>query len=910
MSDVDNINNGQPAAPAAGTPRTPKKPKVGVWTGVMPKSQVDNMPDYPPLYNYRPSELWNWGKNMAGTAGQQGIRLVYYKTVEEKKINKAFRVSVSNFEQKSGVSPDYVMGYTRLHDGWDYQSSPIPFFSECKAMNKIPVHTMEMYFKRKYSNVSTDANGNVSYEGAMLFLDEFNASIQDQKSDLYKQLVKCAKEDQSWSESNGNWPIYFRPFHEPNISYGYDWTGFMNGADESAAKKFKLAWHSLREIYRKNAPNVKFILCFESHPESDDVPELKGKWNDFESYMPDDMNDVDMIGFDVYLKDKRYTFDDVFNPVKKFLAKYPNIPASICEASTRDESYRFDFPARLFSAAGDLGMDFVIWFNEKKTEALGAQMVTFNYRNDAVIANVSSSQNLNTAQAAEGDDLMESLAAGSQKPQKPAAGTQPGTESEFANVEDQTSPEYGKTPNMALIKFREAVKAYSSSKTFEPTINKDGVVQDRPEDDFAFRSIFGTKDLKMSYNDTYTDWLLQKNIGTSKPKLKAAESDSWYLSGPFKVLLRNQEDKREALAKMHFEKWMAYPIKVNADGKTKTDFDIALEMVQKNTTDEHKHDVQYLTSLALQEKLLMRYYEMFKDNTSDEAVPFKANHFAKDVCLNVLETIRGAAYKKALIKYVAAEIKSRQDIRDKLVELKAKAANDEDYKAQKEVYLAQVAREKAQRETDLIGSLDLMSINLTNLDNFKYTESGLLGEEILALINLGYVYLSMNDVVKASSAKDGHQPTEQENEDQQMHIDIARVFFMYAMKRIDDKDSRTGVKERYLNIDAEIGLARVKGEITDKASLDEAVKALSKIATTKEKLDPGLKVKAKFYLAWVFSRYKDINDLDADTKKAYLKIAYETYKSLGNTEYMWQAQENMKSIQRTLNNWGKKNVLQ
>jgi len=777
--------------------REARKLKVGVWAGVMPKETADNMPKLHPIITLKP-----WKINCYAPAGdlffnflpKLGMREIQFNFIEKPRSVDLFKETLVNFEKTIGASPEIIMGYMQWYDGWEYQSFPEKFCDLCYENGKMPIITWQPSFKRKYANAS----------GTMTFLDEFNTEVKDRKSELYRYIVAFAKDAKNWTETHRDpktgkpATLYIRPFHEMNLGFAYDWTGYMNGGKDGPAK-LKMAWKNIYDIFKLQvkADNVNLIWCPEAHPDTENTPELGEAWNSIENYYPGDRY-VDNIGFDVYQKKAGTDFNELFKDASGFIAKHPGIPAGICEASTYPEPYRVKFIEDLFSVAEKMGLEYVVWFNENKQ---GTGEGEENWNINARLTQPTEEENKE-----EVSDIIKRML-------DRARNKQAGNNKETPKIEPDVKKgqKESLTPSEGLIALRKAIGA--------PKLSSKYVLADDPA---LFR-----KELKLpedsrpqSYNKAMEE-LRKKKLGrTQKRKIQAY---------PFLDMLYAIGDKfaaRLKLAKVHIAKWQSAPVKYSTDPDRQTDFQVALDILDENIAgpDEVSSDRFYTPEnlLSKMEKIraLMKYNEIFLDETDDAEIKYPVIKEAETVCKNI----------QMLLKAESGYIKE------------------------------------------------------VNRREQRFNKEEVLGMEASVLVFRGDIYMSEGN----------------------RNIDKAKKFYRDALTKIEEKDDWSGIKERYLNRSAKMGLCRAHGlSATTREQLDGAVAELTVIINDKQKYDPGLKIKAKLYLGELLKHYYDLYNPDIKTSEvskdeAAEKIsqAYAVYRELKNTELVYVAAKRMDELKR------------
>ncbi|MFC1559724.1 hypothetical protein ACFL4F_01320, partial [Candidatus Margulisiibacteriota bacterium] len=719
-------------------------------------------------------------------------------------------------------------------------------------------------FKRTAVDVKEDGNGEVEGMEKMYFLDEMNNLLEDRGSELYRYAVQYAKDAQKWSEEHGNHRVYLRPFHEMNLGYGYNWTGFLNGGPEGVAK-FNRAWKNVRDIFQKHAPNVKFVLCFESSPDVETTPELAEDWNQFEEYMPDYWVNGDIIGFDVYQKKAGLSWKHIFGKAEAFLKKYSDLPAAICEASTYDGSYRVKFIDNLFKSAQKLGLDYVVWFNEKKKES----GLDRNFRYDANIIEVKTVAAQPVMTVGGDEDLMD-LEGGEEEPM-PAP-------KEVAEAEPAMT---STTPNVGLKAFREAIAKYTAGDNHGFALNPKGYIQQywtkdgigyETEDDIYYMTEFENE----AVTDSFMKALLRMRY--EKKTAEQTKAISRFPTLKSLTLLPDVNEARVEVAISHFEKWLARPKKMSTKKTGRTDFDLGLGLLMENVADEYKTTAAYLPSLLEMHKILIRYYEMFEEDTK-EGTRGRIDENAQETCEKILVYLRGESYLAKLYEYVNEQVQFRQGLKTHILKLREKHKDHSEYKLAAVKYLDGKHQEKVDKIAQLKKEVKSFRINSSNLKKLKNSKAGVDGEEITVLVHMGDICLI------------------------QKKPEMAREFYLLAhIPHMDEKNDYTGVNERYLNLAAEIGLARVYGEMGTLKLLDKGVVILSKIASTEDKIDSKLRLLAKYYLGGLLERYKDLPESVHKHEKGLemLKIAYTIYEDLSTTELSYVAGKRMKGIRALL----------
>jgi len=757
--------------------REAKKPKLGVWAGVMPKETLDNMPKPLPVATLKPwtQKFYEPGKDfLERYLWKSGSRVLQFYAVDRPRSTDLFGKTLDSFTRTAGASPSVIMGYMQWHDGWDYQPFPKLFGDLCYEKGATPMITWQPSFKRKYAGSA----------GSIYFLDEFNAEISNKKSELYRYVVEFAKDAKNWTEKHGDQRIYIRPFHEMNLDFAYDWTGYMNG-EQAGPEKLKTAWKSLRDIFREvKADNVKFIWCPEAHPDAESNPKVGEKWNSFESYYPGDKY-VDVIGFDVYQKKPGTDFNALFKDASGFIAKHPGVPAGICEASTYPEYYRVKFIEDLFKSAEKTGLEFVVWFNENKQ---GTGEGEENWSITAKITPLKQEE-----KQAEAESILK------------------GFFEEPAQKEVKKETKDGTSPSEGLIAFRKAIGA-SENPNYR---GKDDakLLQE------VFKLEKGSN--PQSYNKAVEESGKKKLKDEQKTVIKLYPYLEKYNA------IGNGPAAKLNLAKVYIEKWLSSPAKYNSDLNHISDFQTALDILEKNIAGPEEratarfYSPENLLSLVEKVRVLMKYNEMFLNETEDAKIRYPAIKEAEMVCGSI----------ESLLK-------------------------------DKDGYIKEVNRRKK-----------------------SFDKEQILGTEASILVFRGDIYM------------------DEGNKD----LNKAKGYYKAALAKVEEKDKWSGVKERYLNRSAKMGLCRANGlSATTKKELDAAVAELANIINDKEKYDPGLKIKAKFYLGELLKHYYDLYDPDRKTSEvskeeaaAKIRQAYAVYGELKNTELAYLAGKKMKELKST-----------
>jgi len=619
-------NNVSPAGEAEGRDKT----KLAAWVGVMPLQSVYDVSKPPPILFGEP--WWNFKFATVSTAAAKGFgyagvgaRYFDFYLFERRKVKNIFVSSLTSFEQTAaatlkptlGYAPklSYVMGYTQWHDGWNYQPFSRLYCDICYAMGKTPVITWQLRFKRKY----------VLGNEKMYFLDEFNAQLTDEGSELYRYAAQFLEEAGDCAEKH-NGQLYLRFLHEMNLDFGYDWTGFMNGGGEDkisyvldeksgwwvkkegedgipdGPQRVTATWKNLyRMVQERGKGRVKLIWCPEAHPEIKAGSALeKATWNTFENYYPGDEY-VDMIGFDVYQRQPEpfESFGALFSKADAFIRsvqarRAKRMPVSICEASTKPESYRGKYIKDIFKYGNDNGLEFICWFNENK-EA--------DFRIDANIVTASRVEQVAEAQT-EAERLAALMRVKKEGKKKPEA-VNGGAEKTSSTI-------------------------YEASQTEK---NEMEMIRDE----------FGLQDVPLSFNKAFAQWRIDK-------KRRGQNFNVKWLSGIESVFaMYSRPAGKLKMASDLGKIWTVEPGKYNEKGGA--GLRLALKMLDENLSDKFIDTEEYVLSLIEKEKLLAKYSQIFlvdmgvaDTEGSDINEDLNPPQLAMETCERILGLLYGSSY--------------------------------------------------------------------------------------------------------------------------------------------------------------------------------------------------------------------------------------------------------------------------
>jgi hypothetical protein len=775
-------------------------------------------------------------------------------------------------EHTVGVNIDYIMGYMQLYDGWDYVPFPKTFCDACYKNGSVPVITLEPYFKRHYVELK---NGKLVVQD---FLEEYNEQISDHKSKLYEGLKKIADETAEWAYGR---EVDFRIFHEANLDFGYPWTMYMNG-EANAPEKYKLAWENTYKIfaeswetkYGKEAKkDFKFIWCPIAYPNTDENPVLGFTWNNFGNFFPD--KGVDEIGFDIYQEKREKSFNTMFNDAGTFInnirKQYPNMPVSICEASTKPEDYRTEFITQLFGAATKYGFKYVSWFNEDKE---------FNWSIGATITTWTSEKTIDKAREASNVDIMAAIygiaTAPTNAPKKEIK--------ETSSVEDI---------NESLKTLREMALKYTSSEIVGITVNENASNNTPP--DTYYQKLFGLESPATSYGSAITQWVRIYSRNLLKMDLGSA-------AGLNKIsALKDDPATRLALAKEYAKMWYALPKKyVYCEARKTvgtTEYKVT-KIKQNNNGDDYA-----VYKSGMQEPIVVKKLSEIKNNAISE----------KDMAV-FKELWEEAKYYKG-----ETNAKGEVQITDLQMAFKLldKTINDKKLYGTKEYIMSLIAKQEYLLKYDAIYSDEAEKIQKgavsesMTFDAAKEAEKICL--EILDIFNskvyLKYGYnnpqlsqewvlglraqidVSLGDIYASESIK---------------KYDKAETYYKQALDDVKEKEKYrypSEIKEKFLNNSAEIGLARVQGLIAaskgDLKTLDACVYTLAQkvqlfdlpFSSKGKELDPGLVIKAKFDLAELLAGYTQFigKGLSKEEGLKRLRVSYTIFQELLSSELSYRA---------------------
>jgi hypothetical protein len=135
-------------------------------------------------------------------------------------------------------------------------------------------------------------------------------------------------------------------------------------------------------------------------------------------------------------------------------------------------------------------------------------------------------------------------------------------------------------------------------------------------------------------------------------------------------------------------------------------------------------------------------------------------------------------------------------------------------------------------------------------------------------------------------------------------LDMARYFYHEAEKKIKAKEAESGEKETYINVAVEMGLARAEGweaaSVMDEQRLKGAVNRLIAIIRLDRHIDPGLKIKAKYYLGELLLLYEGFKGkIDDDIISENISNAYSIFGDLKKTELAQRAKDKEKSAKES-----------
>ena len=872
-------------------------------------------------------------------------RAVNLKPKESRK--EIFNKVLDKTEHTVGAKIDYVVGYMKLYDGWDYATFPKMFCDACYENGSVPAITIEPYFKRHY----------VDYQNGKLvvrdFLEEYNIQITDHKSELYKNIKKIADKTAEYGKE-----IDIRIFHEGNLDFAYPWTMYMNG-EAKAPPKYKLAWDNTYKIFKdawtdkhgnQAKRNSSFMLCLHAFPNTEENGLLVSEWNSFESILPD--KGVDEIGFDIYQEKNGYSFNMMFEEAGKFIdeirKKHPNMPVSICEASTKPEDYRTDFVIQLFASAAKYAFKFIGWFNEnKKEEDLDARI-------DAEIISRKSEQNIEKAKEASDVNVM-----------RRAYGLPPiKTEAPEKSEETPKETAVKAAVNEALKAFREMVIKYTSSAVINDKIINPGAKNETPVDNY-YKDLFGLETPENSYGGAISQWIRDYSRAMLKKDLEGAEI--------LKKIgaLSDKPETRLAMAKTLSKMWFALPKKYVYCEASKTvapaisgsmgGVKFKVERLEDGSYAVYKGDTEKPSQTVFaacqldkrqfsrNETALVR--ELLKKEEQG-AVEYKVTKIKEDVKNGDVYAVYKSGMRQPLVVKKYSEInlpakdmaifkelwqeavcysgkineKGEAEITDMqmALELLDKTINDKKFYGTKEYIMSLVAKQEYLLKYDTIYLNEAQKIKKgtgTELKSFEaLKEAEKICFEILDIlesgeyVRYGYnnpqlsrewvlglqaeVYVSLGDIYASEGVKKYQE---------------AKKYYDMALNAVNDKEKYRypwQMKEKFLNNAAEIGLARAMGHIASKNAakkgmmslLDKNVYKLAQKTQLDKKIDPILITKATFYLAELFACYTQFisdkkhigeNELTRQEGLDRLREAYTIFQELLGSELSYRAQIQM-----------------
>lgn len=840
-------------------------------------------------------------------------RAVNLKPKESPK--EIFSKVLDKTEHTAGAKIDYVMGYMQLYDGWDYVPFPKMFCDASYNNGSVPVITIEPYFKRHYVNYK---NGKLVVQD---FLEEYNEQIADHKSKLYKNMKKIADKTAEYGKE-----IDYRIFHEGNMDFAYPWTMYLNGEVDAPAK-YKHAWDNTYKIFEdawtdkqgnKAERNSRFIWCPHAFPNTEENGLLISDWNSFKSFLPD--KGVDEIGFDIYQEKQDYSFNMMFEEAGKFIdvirKKYPKMPVSICEASTKPEDYRTDFIKQGFEAAEKYAFKFIGWFNENKEK---------DWRLEATITS---------------DIGAQAAAAMFGRPVETGV-------------------------NKALQFFRKTVLKCTSSEPVEVTINKDA--NNLLPSDTYYKELFGLDTDEKSYGKAISQWVRVYSRAILKNNLESAE----LLKGLPVPALSDKPETRLAEAKTLSKMWFALPKKyvyceasksvAPADASASSG-NVKLSVkrledgsyaVYKNDMKEPKqiifaacqlnkeqfsgNEIALVRGLLKKEKQGAIEYKVTKIkediNNGDEYAVYKTGMQQplivkkfSDINLNKNDlAIFKELWQEAVYYRGKINEKGEPQITDiqMALELLDKTINDKKFYGTKEQIMSLIAKQEYLLKYDTIYLNEAEKIKKGTDTESKSFEASREAEktcfEILDIlksgeyIKYGYnnpqlsrkwvlgleaqVYVSLGDIYSSEGIKE---------------YGKAAQYYHMAINAVNDKEKYRypwELKEKYLNNAAEIGLARALGLIASQSAtkknirvLDENVYKLAQKTQLDKKIDSSLVIKAKFNLAELMACYTQFisdkkpigrNELTRMEGLKRLGVAYTIFQELTGSELNYRAQTKM-----------------
>ncbi|MFH1710216.1 MAG: glycosyl hydrolase [bacterium] len=897
-ADMSGVANKPSVAPDAAKKNEKQKkiPGLAVWPEAQPLEQNYNLPMLHPMITKMP---WHYNfynhVDFMGAETKDTVFYYLYKRAErewefrfsphaEQKLSKYLtEEAINNFMGLAGVSPDYIMNYITWFDGWDYQDFPKIFCETCKNMGKVPVITWEPNFKRSYT---LDKNGQM-----MPFLDELITGLSDKRSEVYKYAVKFAKGSKEYGET-----IYLRPFHEMNLDFGYQWTGFLNGAENDkigyktgkdgayildskgngiadGPERFKTAWILLRKIFLcEGADNVKFVFCPDAQPQKKgaalqgDSDAKQEAWNTYEAYFPGSRY-VDMIGFDVYQKDENFPFDTLFKDAAAFIKKHKDVPgSSICEASTWPWPYRKAFINDLFASSNKYGIDnmrFICWFNENKEDG--------RWKIDTIVEDVvkEAAKNVEIWRPGENALTLEDLMSGE------------------AVIPEPEVVEEADTRNISLYAFREAVKNRGniSSRTFRPSINPECEnVEDTRISEIAHREYKLPDNKLVSTYNKARDMYFRVKL---RNELKKAVDEGSIIRFLKKIKLDRERDPRKILetARKYGDMWLADPQRYRMNMPIK-------DPAKKETVSMEEEAVKMLW---------LKYPETYNNEKQYDNITI--TDFQKAVWL--LDSITPSEDMQEFKKYY-------NDKKEYLLAFVDKAKL---YIKYSDIYLNATFESSANERASTIDALtyaegacrkvlDLLK-DMTPFRSYiwrvNHKSAGLplgevFGRQATILMLLGDIY--MDDTRRTVKYDKGVEGVDGKTI-KGSGLEIAKYFYHEAEKKIKAKEKETGEKETYINVAVETGLARASGiqaaGTLDKDRLNEAVNRLITVIRMDKKIDPGLKIKAKYYLGELLLLYGGFKgNIDNSIIGEKIGNAYSIFSDLKKTELAERAKDKEK----------------
>ena len=710
------------------------------------------------------------------------------------------------------------------------------------------------------------------------------------------------------------------------------------------------SWLILRQIFiDQQADNVKFVWCPEADPHFK-ADEGKGKikgWNDYISYYPGNKN-VDMIGFDVYQRDDKHTFMYYFDGTKHD-PKDPNlgmtgrfltyirehtkggseVPVSICEASTTPEIFRVKFIQQLFAYANDHGFKYVFWFNENKKEE-GVEQI---YRFDAKVNDRKKSEkmyNIRDVNANEIAVLRQKLFALDRTLYQQLADEGKDQDQIFKIFEEkhpgctglaiksQEKAEVIQTDE-AYIAFKKAIKDFTDSKKVK------SVKQVILEKEYRKTLNLATKDLD-SYNKAMARYWKEKEAEPRQFWVKVREEIDRDVYRPAKVrnavetkkgptifasiagffldlfVDRNAPEQKLGYARNLMKGWEMEP-------ETYTELTYS-EILQKQKVDPVTHANQ-VTGNVLFNKALTVVNNIIGYSNDTQATNNTGGNNAP--ITNKIQITNEMSRPYPERSYLDALLLKRELLMKYFLNFGVKTANEN----LSNPFIAEM-EDVCEKILMLLENEDYL-IRLNHVrGGVVLTEAEIMGLKALVHISLGDLYIEM-----AETGKDDSKLSDVEKKaDSVKRADYAKRAkdeYLKAQKliygtdengdlilyekdknnkkiKVNWKERRSGEKEKYLNYTYKIGLARVAAfQAQSEDEILKAVKILSDVANTKEEIDPGIGLKARFYMAKLF---KNLSKKVSDPSKAqdYASAAISLYESLSSTEYSYISSQDLTAL--------------